>query len=141
MQFSKLQTWTALRVSVSPPSPAPGAEDGLDGADGLPRLADEEGDVAQLGHGRQEAHVVGEPGLVLEDRRVGVLVVGVEHSLRRHLACLDHYQLPYGTIRHHQEDFLTFVNLSLPLVECYTYDIRELVSVSPKVQLPLTLFG
>ena len=73
--------------------PAPGAEHCLDGANGLPRLADEESDVAQLRHGRKEPHIVRQPRLVLEDGRVGVFVVGIEHSLCCHFVGLDNFEL------------------------------------------------
>lgn len=47
-----------------------GGKDGLDGTDGFPGVSDEEGDVAQLRHGRQELHVFGQAGLVLEGTQV-----------------------------------------------------------------------
>ena len=52
---------------------APGGEYSLDRADRLARVANEEGDVAELRHAREELHVLGEAALVLEGRVVGVV--------------------------------------------------------------------
>ena len=49
---------------------APRCQDSLDGANGFPGVADEEGDVTQLRHRRQEAHVVRQPVHVLENAEV-----------------------------------------------------------------------
>lgn len=48
----------------------------LDRAHGLPRLAHQERDVAQFGHGGQKLHVVGQTGLVLKRRVVAILQIG-----------------------------------------------------------------
>jgi len=77
------KSWPTMDAMHDVFSLAPGGQHGFYGADRLSGLAHQEGDVTELGHGSQEAHVVRKTGLQSEKY---IVVIGYSHVIVNYFA-------------------------------------------------------